>query len=180
MRSVSPLFLPGNLLKQAATMAGKEWGPIPRCCVLDFDGELAPVARDVFDARVHPRWTCFHTSLLHMTVDGFETGLIAGTVGAPFAVLIAEQLMAAGCRHIIGYSSAGAVSDRLHLPCLLVPERALRDEGTSYHYLPAAAWIDARGELPGTLARHAAWCGLPAHRGLTWTMDAPYHGRRRR
>jgi hypothetical protein len=55
MRSVSPLFLPGNLLKQAATMAGKEWGPIPRCCVLDFDGELAPVARDVFDARVHPR-----------------------------------------------------------------------------------------------------------------------------
>lgn len=168
------IFLPGNLLKRAATMLGKEWGPIPRCCVLDFDGELSPVARESFDARLHPSWPCFHTSLLHVTVDGFEMGLIAGTVGAPFAVLIAEQLIASGCRHIVGYSSAGAVSDGLRLPCLVVPERALRDEGTSYHYLPESAWIHARGELPGILARHAARCGLPVHRGLTWTTDAPY------
>ncbi len=55
-------------------------------------------------------------------------------MGAPFAVLIAEQLIASGCRHIIGYSSSGAISDRLALPCLVAPGRALRDEGTSYHY----------------------------------------------
>ena len=116
------IFLPGNLLKRAATMLGKEWGPIPCCCVLDFDGELSPVARESFDARLHPSWPCFHTSLLHVTVDGFEMGLIADTVGAPFAVLIAEQLIASGCRHIVGYSSAGAVSDGLRLPCLVVPD----------------------------------------------------------
>ncbi len=169
-----PLFLPENLLGRAAAMQGKQWGPIPRCCVLDFDAELAPVAMERFGATVHPHWPCFHTTLLHFQVDGFEMGLIAGTVGAPFAVLIGEQLVASGCRHIIGYSSAGAVSAHLQLPCLVVPEGALRDEGTSYHYLPAASYVRARGDLPGILARHASQCGLPVHRGLTWTTDAPY------
>lgn len=168
------LFLPENLLGRAAAMQGKEWGPIPRCCVLDFDAELAPVAMARFGATVHPHWPCFHTTLLHFQADSFEMGLIAGSVGAPFAVLIAEQLIASGCRHIVGYSSAGAVSDHLRLPCLVVPEGAVRDEGTSYHYLPPARYIRARGELPGILAGHASQCGLPVHRGLTWTTDAPY------
>jgi uridine phosphorylase len=101
-------------------------------------------------------------------------GLIAGTVGAPFAVLVAEQLIACGCRHIIGYSSSGAVADWLQLPCLVVPDRALRDEGTSYHYLPPAAWIEPRGSLGAILALRATECGLPVHRGPTWTTDAPY------
>ncbi|MCL4370789.1 MAG: nucleoside phosphorylase, partial [Chloroflexi bacterium] len=167
-------FLPENLLTRAAVMLGKQWGPIPRCCVLDFDAELAPVAIGRFGATVHDRWPCFHTTLLRIQVDGFEMGLIAGTVGAPFAVLIAEQLIASGCRHVVGYSSAGAVSDRLRLPCLVVPDTALRDEGTSYHYLAQGRYVHARGKLPEILARHARGCELPVHRGLTWTTDAPY------
>ena len=55
-----------------------------------------------------------------------------------------------------------------------MPEGALRDEGTSYHYLSPAKWARASGELPGILARHAGSCGLPVHRGLSWTTDAPY------
>lgn len=168
------VFLPENLLGRAAAMQGKQLGPIPRCCVLDFDAELAPVARKRFGATVHPRWPCFHTTLLRIERDGFGMGLIAGTVGAPFAVLVAEQLIASGCRHIVGYSSAGAVADSLQLPCLVVPDGALRDEGTSYHYLPPSKRVHARGRLPTILARHAALCGLPVHRGLTWTTDAPY------
>ncbi len=101
-------------------------------------------------------------------------GLIGGTVGAPFAVLVSEQLLALGCRHIIGYSSAGAIGKGISFPCLVVPDRALRDEGTSYHYLPPATWVEARGERPGLLARHAKACDLPVHRGATWTTDAPY------
>lgn len=168
------VFLPENLLDRAAAMQGKERGLIPRCCVLDFDAELVPVATEHFGAKPCPDWPCFHTTLLRIEADSFEVGLIAGTVGAPFAVLVAEQLIASGCRHIIGYSSAGAVADWLQLPCLVVPEGALRDEGTSYHYLPPAKWAHARGDLPGILARYAAECGLPVHRGLSWTTDTPY------
>ena len=168
------VFLPENLLERAAEMLGKDRGAIPRCCLLDFDAELVSVAVERFGAGPCPEWPCFHTDMLRVESHGVEMGLIGGTVGAPFAVLVAEQLIACGCRHIIGYSSAGAVADWLSLPCLVVPDRALRDEGTSYHYLPAAEWATPRGGLPGAVARCAAACGLPVHRGPTWTTDAPY------
>lgn len=172
------VFLPENLLSRATVLKGPSagiWrGGIPACCVLDFDGELVPVAREKLGARPSPAWACFHTTLLVIETGGFEMGLIGGTVGAPFAVLVAEQLISSGCRHIVGYSSAGAITEGLGLPCLVVPDRALRDEGTSYHYLAPAAWVDATGELPTALARRAVGCGLPVHRGPTWTTDAPY------
>jgi nucleoside phosphorylase len=168
------VFRPENLLERAAAMMGREQGAIPVCCVLDFDGELADVAREDFRASPCPSWPCFHTTMLCLGRDGFQMGLIPGTVGAPFAVLVAEQLIACGCRHIIGYSSSGAVADWLPLPCLVVPDRALRDEGTSYHYLPPAAWVESPGNLGAIVARRAAECGLSVHRGPTWTTDAPY------
>lgn len=172
------VFRPENLLARASALkessARARGGGVPACCVLDFDGELVPVAREGLGARPSPAWACFHTTLLLIEMDGLEMGLIGGTVGAPFAVLVAEQLIASGCRHIVGYSSAGAIDGTLRLPCLVVPERALRDEGTSYHYLAPAPWVDASGELPAALARRAVGCGLPVHRGPTWTTDAPY------
>lgn len=168
------VFRPENLLARASEMMGKEHGSLPACCVLDFDGELAAVAVERFAATPSPVWPCFHTTLLRLERNGFCMGLIAGTVGAPFAVLVAEQLIACGCRHIIGYSSSGAIANWLSLPCLVVPDLALRDEGTSYHYLPPGEWAEATGTLGDILARRAETCGLPVHRGPTWTTDAPY------
>jgi nucleoside phosphorylase len=168
------VFRPENLLDRAAAMLGREHGNIPPCCVLDFDGELVPAAIERYDAKPCPVWACFHTKLLRLRRGEFEMGLIAGTVGAPFAVLVGEQLIASDCRHIIGYSSSGAVADSLPLPCLVVPDRGLRDEGTSYHYLPPSTWAEATGRLPGILRTHAKSTGLPVHCGPTWTTDAPY------
>lgn len=168
------VFRPENLLDRAAAMLGREHGDIPLCCVLDFDGELVPTAIELYDAKPCPVWACFHTKLLRLRRGKFEMGLIAGTVGAPFAVLVSEQLIASGCRHIIGYASSGAVADTLSLPCLVVPDRALRDEGTSYHYLPPSTWSEATGLLPAILRTQAEGTGLPVHCGPTWTTDAPY------
>jgi len=168
------VFVPENLLERAARMRGQQSAAIPSCCLLDFDGELVPVARDRFGAMPCSDWPCFHTSLQVIERDGFAMGLIGGTVGAPFAVLVAEQLIASGCRKIIGYSSAGAVSLELKPPCLIVPDRAVRDEGTSYHYLPPEFEVHAEGRLPEVLARRAEEIGIPVQRGATWTTDAPY------
>ncbi|TYO96832.1 uridine phosphorylase [Geothermobacter ehrlichii] len=168
------VFLPENLLAKASSMKGGSRSKLPACCLLDFDGELVAVAREHFGATTNADWPCFHTSLLVIERDGFEMGLIGGTVGASFAVLVCEQLIASGCRHLIGYSSAGSISNQLPPPYMMVPDRAIRDEGTSYHYLPPAPWIEAGGQLPQILARHAESCGLPVCRGATWTTDAPY------
>jgi len=168
------VFLPENLLSQASSMKGGSRSKIPTCCLLDFDGELVAVAREYFAASTSPDWPCFHTSLLILEQDGFEMGLIGGTVGASFAVLVCEQLIACGCRHLIGYSSAGSIGTQMSPPYMMIPDRAIRDEGTSYHYLPPAPSVGADGFLPEILVRHVKNCSLPVCRGTTWTTDAPY------
>jgi hypothetical protein len=83
-----PMFVPGNLLDGARRQKGLPPCVVPSGCLLDMDGEL--VERLVASGRavLDRSWPCFHTKLYRWAVDGIEVGLIGGTVGAPFAVLV--------------------------------------------------------------------------------------------
>jgi len=65
-------------------------------------------------------------------------GIIGCAVGASFAVLLAEQLLVSGCRLLVSVTSAGQIVPQGPPPYFVLIDRALRDEGTSYHYLPPA------------------------------------------
>jgi uridine phosphorylase len=65
------------------------------------------------------------------------------------------------------------VSLVLKSPSLVIPTTALRDEGTSYHYLPAAEIVDADAGLVAALREELGGLGLPVVTGLVWTTDAP-------
>ncbi len=147
---------------------------VPALCVLDFDGDLADgLVRDGAAAPLQT-WACFHTQMLALTVEGVGCGIIPRTIGGPYAVLIAEQLHAAGARVIVGLTSAGRVDSALPLPSIVVVDEAIRDEGTSLHYLPPSATVCG----PSTaLAAHLAGeleSLAPVRRGMVWTTDAPY------
>ena len=131
------LFLPGNLLEGARRQKGLAPWRAPGACLLDMDGDI--LERLVVSGRAHrdPSWPCFHTRLHRWALDGQEYGVVGGTVGAPFAVLVAEELFASGCQALVSVASAGLVSERLSPPFFVVVDRALRDEGTSHHYLPS-------------------------------------------
>jgi uridine phosphorylase len=106
--------------------------------------------------------------------DGARVGMIAGKIGGPYAVLVAEQLAASGVRVILGLTSAGQVSPELKTPSLVIPTKAIRDEGTSHHYLPAAESVDADASLAAALQAELGGLGLPVVTGPVWTTDAPY------
>jgi uridine phosphorylase len=55
-----------------------------------------------------------------------------------------------------------------------VIERALRDEGTSYHYLPPADFAEADEGLVAAAMDALRDIGLPVYRGAAWTTDAPF------
>ncbi len=148
--------------------------PIPPVCVLDFDGDLTDWLISNRGAAPCPGWACFHTTLYAVTVDGQSCAVIPRTIGGPYAVLVAEQLAASGAKVVIGLTSAGRVSPDLPIPSLVVATRALRDEGTSYHYVPPQPIIGAPSEISDALAREAKAVGLPVSVGLVWTTDAPY------
>jgi uridine phosphorylase len=108
-------------------------------------------------------------------IEGVQCGIIARTIGGPYAVLIAEQLAATGARLIIGLTSAGRVSRDLPLPSLVVVTSVIRDEGTSLHYLPADKEVPCPvPAIASLILRELAATGRPARQGKVWTTDAPY------
>lgn len=62
----------------------------------------------------------------------------------------------------------------LHPGDIVVVDRAIRDEGASYHYLPPAKYIEAGAQLADKLADAIRARGGVYRRGTTWTTDAPY------
>jgi uridine phosphorylase len=147
---------------------------VPPICVLDFDGDLTDWLLESGITKPHPGWACFHTTMHSFQVEGMECGLIARTIGGPYAVLVAEQLHVSGAQVILGLTSAGRVNPSLPLPSLVVATSAIRDEGTSYHYLPAADVVVAPSALAEEMHRGLQGLSLPVSHGLVWTTDAPY------
>lgn len=169
-----PVFLPGNMLELARLQKNLPPMVAPKGCLLDFDGELIDFLMVNGEAALESSWPCFHTHLYRWRFNGQDYGIIGGTVGASFAVLVSEELFALGCQSLVTISSAGLISDNLHPPFFLLIEEALRDEGTSYHYLPPARFAQADHLLVDTVAQQLRENGLPVIRGKSWTTDAPF------
>ena len=168
------LFVPENLLREARRQKQLVDRTVPPVCVLDPDGDIVRQARAAGRAIQDPTWACYHTELFRLTADGLELGIVPCAVGAPFAVLVAEQLFASGCRLLISMTSSGQLVPRAGPAYFVLIEKALRDEGTSYHYLPPSEYAAAPPALVSRLS--GAFDGVRARveRGATWTTDAPF------
>jgi uridine phosphorylase len=141
--------------------------------VLDPDGDMVrQLTRDTHAHR-DPAWACYHTDLYRVPGE-VELGIIGCAVGAPFAVLIAEELFASGCGLLISMTSAGQLVQMMSPPYFVLIDKALRDEGTSYHYLPPAEFSHADPLLVERVAKAFDERGLVVERGATWTTDAPF------
>jgi uridine phosphorylase len=170
----SPVFLPGKLLEAARRRKRLPRMKAPAGCLLDFDGELADHLLATGQAVAEPAWPCFHTRLLRWRANGAEFGMIGGTIGAPFAVLVAEELFALGCEALVSISSAGLIAPGISPPFFLLIEKALRDEGTSHHYLPLARFAEAPPSLIAAVKSRLEAAGVPILAGASWTTDAPF------
>lgn len=169
---MSSVFQPANLLREARRQRRRPDVPVPAVCLLDPDGDIVNHLTVTGRTTVHPGWACYHTTLHTFGIDGTEVGVVGCAVGAPFAVLVAEQLAASGCELVISITSSGSISPVSAPPYFVIIGRALRDEGTSHHYLQPGTWSHA----PSHLLARLSLTGLaqPVITGSTWTTDAPY------
>ncbi len=168
------VFTARGLLDAARRQKGLAPCTVPPVCVLDPDVDLARHLRTSGRAAVDRQWACYHTELLRMSTARGEVGFVAGAVGAPFAVLVAEQLFASGCRLLISLTSAGQLVTLRAPPYYILIDRALRDEGTSYHYQPAARFSEAPAGLLQLMKGAFDTLDIPVVTGATWTTDAPF------
>jgi uridine phosphorylase len=167
-------FTPENLLREARRQKQIADCSIPDICVLDPDGDIVRRLLAGGEARLETGWACYHTQLYSFRGDGIEFGIVGCAVGAPFAVLIAEEMFASGCKLLISVTSSGQILPIRPPPYFITIERALRDEGTSYHYMVASDYAHADAGLISALNGAFETFPVPVLTGATWTTDAPF------
>jgi uridine phosphorylase len=100
--------------------------------------------------------------------------LIPCVVGASYAVLVAEQLFASGCKLLISVTSAGNIAENTTSKRFALITEAIRDEGTSYHYLPAEQPAVLSASILQQIRSKSKDPDTPFFEAKSWTTDAPY------
>jgi uridine phosphorylase len=162
------------LIEPAALLPRHEAMP-SRCVVCFFqdvidellaDGRLTELLSDRSEMGSHPVYV--------MERAGQRVAVFHPGVGAPLAAGLLEHAIARGADRFVVCGGAGALRPELHVATLVVPTSALREEGTSYHYLPPGAWAVPHPEALAAIRAALEARGLPYRTGITWTTDAFY------
>ena len=95
-------------------------------------------------------------------------------VGAPVVGVLVEEFVAWGVQQFGLLGVAGGLQSTLQCGDLVLAETAVRDEGTSHHYLPASLAVSAAEGLTNQIATAVGQTNLTLQKGCTWTTDAPY------
>ena len=119
--------------------------------------------------------TSFQCDLHLLKRTGNRVG-VAGNfgMGAPAMTALAEQMIAWGSRRLINLSLAGGLQSGLEPGSIVLCNSAMRDEGTSYHYLPPARQVAASPRLVASISGALERSDMPYSVGTTWSTDAAY------
>lgn len=168
------VFLPENLLREARRQKNKQDCKVPEVCLLDPDGDLADYLLRKNWATKNDCWACYHSNLYTFRLGKKDIGIIPCIVGSSYAVLVAEQLFVSGCKLLISVTSAGIINQPDNRKRFSLITSSVRDEGTSYHYLPpekAAVINQNLFEILNSVEENE---DCPYFNGTSWTTDAPF------
>lgn len=147
-------------------------GPVPDGAIICYDSALWKWISGRPDRIECDGWLkgsyllpCNDSQILVTKAAGF---------GAPTAVLSFEELAAYGIRKFVNLGAAGGLQKDMNIGDIVVCERAIRDEGTSYHYLPEEKYASASPELTLDLIAEIQKMDIPFTKGSSWTIDALY------
>jgi uridine phosphorylase len=108
---------------------------------------------------------CNDSWILVLKVPGF---------GAPTAVMTLEELAAFGIKAFVNLGTAGGLQQNMNIGDIVICDRAIRDEGTSHHYLPVEKYAFSCPESTDNLCTAFERKGIQYRKGTSWTTDAPY------
>lgn len=174
------LTAPG-VLEPADALAGLHVEAMPEVAVLCFFNEVVE-ALAAGGARRICRLSSEHgpARVWETEIDGHRLAVMQPGVGAPLAAAFLEELIALGCRRFVAVGGAGALLHELTLGHAIVVDSAVRDEGTSFHYLAPGRVVDADPHGVAVLSGVLDAADVPYRVARTWTTDAPYRETRSR
>ena len=145
------------------------------CVICFFDEALAKVYADRQSKVISSRkWEDGPHLVYEITLEGKRLAVLHPGIGGPMAAASLEQAIALGCRKFIACGGAGVLDKEIAVGHILVPAAAVRDEGTSYHYLAPAREVSASPEGVAAIERVLRAEQVEYLVSKTWTTDAPY------
>jgi uridine phosphorylase len=162
---------PGDQVRTTRGPTGRSKG-YPKELILHFTGEVLKAARRNYDVKlVDKNWWGW---LYQLKEGGSKIGLLQSGIGDSFAGLVLELLIAKGATNIIAIGTAGSLQHWLKIGDLVLTDRAIRDEGVSYHYAKPAKYSFPSARLNGRIEETLKKMKLEYSKGTAWTNDAPF------
>ena len=112
--------------------------------------------------------------IYEMAFEGQRLAVFHPGLGGPLAAGLLEEVIALGCTKFIACGGCGVLDSALNLGQVLVPYSAIRDEGTSYHYLPPSREAYASPSAVAAIEAVLTAKSVDYRRVKTWTTDALY------
>jgi len=145
---------------------------LPEKCLFAFLGDVIHKYASEFHAEVAEELItvsqCIKIYVVHDS--GEDICLVQSPIGASAAAQILDSLISCGCRKIIAAGSCGVLTD-IEENAFLVPVKALRDEGTSYQYLPASRYIELDKRPVAVMKKCFERRNIPFVTCTTWSTD---------
>lgn len=133
------------------------------------------VLRELFDVDADDYQKLFTSRLYVSSSSTGGTSLCGPLVGAPYAVMVIENLIAWGARTLFYLGWCGSISQQVKIGDIVVATSALIDEGTSGHYQHNENGRSYPSEgLAARLSAEMTHAQIKFHSGAIWTTDAIY------
>ena len=112
--------------------------------------------------------------IYEVTYKGKRFAMFKSMVGEPLCVGQYEEIIAMGSKRLILLGNCGVLDKRIEDCGIIIPIKAVRDEGTSYHYAKPCDTIDVNHNYRDEFKKVLKEFGYPYVEGITWTTDACY------
>ena len=110
--------------------------------------------------------------IYEVTYKGKRFAMFKSMVGEPLCVGQYEEIIAMGSKRLILLGNCGVLDKRIEDCGIIIPIKAVRDEGTSYHYAKPCDTIDVNHKYRDEFKKVLKEFGYPYVEGITWTTDA--------
>ena len=146
---------------------------VPKHCVLCFFQDVIDDLVRNGAREVHvERWETGGHPVYEVDFNGKRLAVLHPRVGAPVSAAMLELMIALGARKFIACGGAGVLDSKIAVGHIIVPNSAIRDEGTSYHYLPPSREVAPHPRALAAIERTLKRNAIDYIVAKTWTTDA--------
>ncbi len=149
----------------------------PERCVMPFYASVISKLKN--EGVMQKIYELEPASVLLSPIDVYKLNTGSGDIsvvfpglGAPLTAALFEELIALGCRKFVACGSCGVLKPELKRGAVVIPQAAVRDEGTSFHYCPPSRIIQMQPNVVRKLEIILNKHHVPYEVGITWTTDA--------